>query len=77
MDANLASLTSSDLAIQVSTDSDRVLSSSPDKRSEDGQEWSYRGSGMIYRYKQGEKNSESLRIEFPRVAGQPNCCASK
>jgi len=35
----------------------------------DGQEWTYRGSGVIYRYKQGEKIRESLQIEFPEITG--------
>jgi hypothetical protein len=35
----------------------------------DGQEWSYRGSGVVYRYKQDDKIRESLRVEFPESNG--------
>jgi hypothetical protein len=35
----------------------------------DGKEWSYWGSGVIYRYKQDDKTRESLRIEFPEISG--------
>jgi len=37
--------------------------------SADGKEWSYWGSGVIYRYKQGDKTRESLRINFPEISG--------
>src|SRR5207302_2281906 len=37
--------------------------------SNDGQEWNYLGSGVVYRYKQGEKTRELLSIEFPESAG--------
>ena len=33
--------------------------------SEDGKLWSYRGSGVIFRYKQGASTRESLAIDFP------------
>src|SRR5258705_6993213 len=35
----------------------------------DGREWSYFGSGVIYRYKQGDQTKESLRIVFPENNG--------
>ena len=35
----------------------------------DGREWSYFGSGVIYRYTQNGKTKESLRIEFPEMSG--------
>lgn len=35
--------------------------------SEDGQEWSYRCAGEIYRFRQGESLRESLHIVFPEV----------
>lgn len=40
------------------------ISSSSDER-----EWSYSGSGVIYRYKQGDKVRELLRVEFPEISG--------
>jgi len=33
--------------------------------SEDGKLWNYRGSGVIYRYRQGASTRESLVIDFP------------
>jgi len=33
--------------------------------SEDGKIWNYRGSGVIYRYKQGNTIRESLSVDFP------------
>lgn len=33
--------------------------------SEDGKIWNYRGSGVIFRYKQGAKTRESLNVDFP------------
>ena len=35
------------------------------RASEDGKIWSYRGSGVIYRYKQGNAVRESLAVDFP------------
>jgi len=35
----------------------------------DGREWSYFGSGVIYRYKQSDKTKESLHISFPENSG--------
>lgn len=37
--------------------------------STDGQEWFYWGSGVVYRYEQGDKIRESLRVEFPENSG--------
>ena len=37
--------------------------------SSDGQEWSYWGSGVLYRYNQAGKARESLRVEFPESVG--------
>jgi len=33
--------------------------------SDDGKIWNYRGSGVIFRYKQGSKIRESLSVDFP------------
>jgi hypothetical protein len=33
--------------------------------SEDGKVWNYRGSGVIYRYRQGNTTRESLSVDFP------------
>jgi len=35
----------------------------------DGQEWSYWGSGVVYRYAQGKQTRELLRIDFPEAKG--------
>jgi hypothetical protein len=51
--------------IQVTTDSTEFYRAVRLSSSEGGREWSYRGSGVIYRYHQGGKTRESLRIEFP------------
>jgi hypothetical protein len=37
--------------------------------SEDGKAWNYRGSGVIYRYKQGAAIRESLTVDFPEWPG--------
>jgi len=36
--------------------------------SEDGTQWIFRASGEIYRYHQGEKLRELLRVDFPEIA---------
>ena len=55
--------------LTVQTDSAEFYRAVRISASSDGQEWSYWGSGVIYRYKQGEKIRESLRIEFPEITG--------
>jgi uncharacterized protein DUF3999 len=37
--------------------------------SDDGKEWEFRGSGQIYRYRQGDKFREWLRVEFAEPSG--------
>ena len=37
--------------------------------SSDGQEWSYWGSGVVYRYTQGSQTRELLRVDFPEATG--------
>jgi len=36
--------------------------------SDDGKVWNYRGSGVIFRYRQGGKTRESLSVDFPEWA---------
>jgi hypothetical protein len=51
--------------LKFSTDTDQFYRAVRVSASEDGKLWSYRGSGMIYRYMQGAATRESLAIDFP------------
>lgn len=55
--------------IELRTDSAEFYRGVRVSCSVDGKEWSYRGSGVIYRYKQDDKTRESLRIDFPEISG--------
>jgi uncharacterized protein DUF3999 len=55
--------------VELRTDSAEFYRGVRVSSSVDGKEWSYWGSGVIYRYKQDDKTRESLRIEFPEVSG--------
>lgn len=63
----LASLNQPVSELIVQSDSPEFYRAVRISASNDGQEWSYYGSGVIYRYKQGDKIRESLRIEFPEI----------
>lgn len=64
---SLASLNQPVSELTVQTDSAEFYRAVRVSASSDGQEWSYWGSGVIYRYKQGDKTRESLRVEFPEL----------
>lgn len=55
--------------LKVQTDTAEFYRAVRMSGSVDGREWYYFGSGVIYRYKQGEKTKESLRITFPENSG--------
>jgi hypothetical protein len=55
--------------VQLRTDSPEFYRAVRVSSSLDGKEWSYWGSGVVYRYKQGDKIRESLGIEFPEISG--------
>ncbi len=63
----LASLNQPVSSVAVQTDSPEFYRAVRISASSDAQEWSYWGSGVIYRYRLGDKIRESLRIEFPEV----------
>jgi Protein of unknown function (DUF3999) len=65
----LASLNQPVSELTIQTDSPEFYRAVRVSASSDDQEWSYWGSGVIYRYRQGDKTRESLRIEFPEMAG--------
>jgi hypothetical protein len=50
--------------LRFSSDSEEFYRAVRISASEDGKAWSYRGSGIIYRYKQDDKIRESLTIDF-------------
>jgi hypothetical protein len=66
---SLASLNQPVAELTVQTGSPEFYRAVRISASSDGQEWSYWGSGVIYRYKQGEKIRELLLIEFPEITG--------
>jgi Protein of unknown function (DUF3999) len=55
--------------LRVQTDTPEFYRAARMSGSLDGWEWFYYASGVIYRYKQGEKTKESLRITFPENSG--------
>jgi hypothetical protein len=55
--------------VEIKTDSLEFYRAVRFGGSNDGQEWFYWGSGVVYRYKQDEKIRESLRVEFPENTG--------
>jgi hypothetical protein len=65
----LASLNQPVSELTIQTDSSEFYRAVRVSAGSDGQEWSYWGSGVIYRYKQGDKIRESLRIEFSEITG--------
>jgi len=62
--ANLASSHIPISQLRFSTDSEEFYRAVRISASEDGKAWSDRGTGTIFRYKLGEKNRESLAIDF-------------
>ena len=65
----LASLNQPISELQIATDAAEFYRAVRISASSDGQEWSYRGSGVVYRYHQGGAQRELLRLEFPETAG--------
>ncbi len=55
--------------LKIQTDTPEFYRAVRMSGSVDGREWSYFGSGVIYRYKQGDQTKESLRIVFPENNG--------
>lgn len=65
----LASLNQPVSELEIRTDSPEFYRAVRISGSSDGQEWSYWGSGVVYRYTQDGKTRESTGVEFPEVTG--------
>jgi hypothetical protein len=55
--------------LQIATDTPEFYRAVRISGSSDGQEWSYWGSGVVYRYTQGNRTRELLRVDFPEATG--------
>ena len=55
--------------LEIGTDTREFYRAVRISGSVDGQEWSYWGSGVVYRYAQGKQTRELLRIDFPEAKG--------
>ncbi len=55
--------------LEIATDTPEFYRAVRISGSSDGQEWSYWGSGVVYRYPQGKQMRELLRIDFPEATG--------
>jgi hypothetical protein len=66
--ADIASANQPVSEVAIVTDSPEFYRALRVSGSEDGQEWSWRGSGVIYRYAQAGKNRESLRVQLPEFS---------
>ena len=55
--------------LEISTDAREFYRAVRISGSSDGQEWSYWGSGVVYRYAQGNQTRELLRVDFPEATG--------
>ena len=55
--------------LDISTDTREFYRAVRISGSSDGQEWSYFGSGVVYRYVQGDQTRELLRVDFPEATG--------
>src|SRR5712672_2159055 len=67
--ATLASLNQPISELQIATDTAEFYRAVRISGSSDGQEWSYCGSGVVYRYHQRGTSRELLRLEFPETTG--------
>ena len=67
--ASLASENQTISQLRIDTDSSEFYRAVRVSGSSDGQEWSYWGSGVVYRYRQNDKVRESLNIDFPEFSG--------
>ena len=65
----LASLNQPISELQIATDAAEFYRAVRISGSSDGQEWSYWGSGVVYRYHQRGTARELLRLEFPETTG--------
>jgi hypothetical protein len=66
---SLASLNQPLSQLEIKTDTPEFYRALRISGSADGSEWSYWGSGVIYRYKQEGATKELLRVEFPENTG--------
>lgn len=55
--------------VRLQTDSQEFYRGVRISGSNDGQEWSYLGSGAVYRYKLGDRLRESVAVEYPETPG--------
>ena len=55
--------------LQIATDTAEFYRAVRISGSSDGREWSYWGSGVVYRYHQRGTSRELLRLEFPETTG--------
>ena len=55
--------------LQIATDTAEFYRAVRISGSSDGREWSYWGSGVVYRYQQRGTSRELLRLEFPETTG--------
>jgi hypothetical protein len=55
--------------LEINTDTAEFYRGVRISGSSDGKQWSYWGSGVVYRYTQAGKVRESLRVEFPETVG--------
>jgi Protein of unknown function (DUF3999) len=65
----LASLHQPISELQIATDTREFYRAVRISGSSDGQEWSYWGSGVVYRYAQGDQTRELLGVDFPEATG--------
>jgi hypothetical protein len=65
----LASLNQPISELEIATDTPEFYRAVRISGSSDGQEWSYWGSGVVYRYAQGNQTRELLRVDFPEATG--------
>jgi hypothetical protein len=65
----LASLNQPISELEIATDTPEFYRAVRISGSSDGQEWSYWGSGVLYRYTQGNQTRELLRVDFPEATG--------
>ncbi len=65
----LASMNQPVSELQIATDTPEFYRAVRISGSSDGQEWSYWGSGVVYRYTQGNQTRELLHVDFPEATG--------
>jgi uncharacterized protein DUF3999 len=65
----LASLNQPISEVEIAADTREFYRAVRISGSSDGQEWSYWGSGVVYRYTQGSQTRELLRVGFPEATG--------